>query len=62
MALSSYATMAFTHEGKPNNGAYISPCGVNVEVYKNWIYIYDEKAWQENGGFRKAMHYGNSRR
>ncbi len=51
MALSNWDTLAIDHEGKSTNGVFISPLGVQVEIYKNWLYVRDEKAWQEGGSY-----------
>jgi hypothetical protein len=53
MALSNWDTLAADEEGKPSNGALISPLGVVVDIYKNWIYVHDERAWAEGGSFVK---------
>lgn len=54
MALSNWDLMTLSHEGKSMNGKHISPLGVEVSIYKNWIYIEDNKAWQE-GAFTKPI-------
>jgi hypothetical protein len=46
MALSNWDTLALTAEG-PCNGAFTSPLGVTVEIYKNWLYVRDPEAWRE---------------
>jgi hypothetical protein len=49
MALSDYDCLAVNERGEPvSGGAIKSPLGVCVEIYKTWLYIRDEKAW--NGG------------
>src|SRR5260370_9357410 len=51
MALSNWDTLAVDLEGNSINGGFTSPCGVKVEFYKNWIYIYDEQAWRRDSGW-----------
>ena len=51
MALSNWDTLAVNLKGKAQAGAFISPCGVSVEIYKNWVYLHDPKAWREGGQF-----------
>jgi hypothetical protein len=53
MALSDCDTPALDEKLEATNGVFVSPLGVQVEVYKNWLYVRDEKAWQEGGGFVK---------
>ncbi len=48
MALSNWDTFAMNEKGEPCKGEFISPLGVRVTIYKNWVYVYDEVAWQEN--------------
>lgn len=55
MALSNWDTLAFDHEAKPVNGIFESPCGVIVEIYKNWLYVSDPKAWEEKIGWSKPV-------
>jgi hypothetical protein len=54
MALSNWDTMAVNAKGEPTNGVFTSKLGVTVEIYKNWLYLRDEKAWQEGGRFVKS--------
>lgn len=51
MALSNWDTLAVSLEGEPHGGVFVSPGGVRVEFYKNWIYVYDEKGWTEGGNY-----------
>jgi hypothetical protein len=51
MALSDWDTMAVDAEGRPTSGLFVSRLGVEVEIYKNWLYIRDPKAWHEGGPF-----------
>lgn len=53
MALSNWDTFAMNEKGEPCKGEFVSPLGVNVGIYKNWIYVRDEIAWQEGGHFIK---------
>ncbi len=51
MAKSDYALLAVDKEGTPIAGTFVSPCGVEVEIYKTWLYIRDKKGWAEGGSF-----------
>lgn len=51
MALSNWDTMAVDEEGKACDGVFKSPMGVEVCIYKNWLYVADEKAWKEGGRY-----------
>ena len=51
MALSDWDTKALTHEGEFSSGEFVSPAGVKVEIYKNWVYVHDPKAWRQHGCF-----------
>jgi hypothetical protein len=51
MALSNWDTFAMDFKGNPSSGEFVSPLGVRVEVYKNWLYVKDEKAWRKGGHF-----------
>lgn len=51
MALSNWDTLAVDLKGEPQAGCFVSPGGVRVEIYKNWIYVHDAKAWREGGPF-----------
>lgn len=44
MALSNWDTMSMDEKGKTLSGEFVSPLGVKVEFYKNWIYV------RESGG------------
>lgn len=39
MALSNWDTLAVDEKGVSTNGVFISPSGVQVEFYKNWLYV-----------------------
>lgn len=64
MALSNWDTLAVNLNGETQAGFFVSPGGVRVEIYKNWVYVHDPKAWRE-GQFAKdtimEIHYGNIR-
>jgi len=51
MALSNWDTLVIDETGKAINGVFKSPLGIEVEFYKNWLYIHDKKAWEEGGAF-----------
>jgi hypothetical protein len=54
MALSNWDTLAANEKGAPISGSFKSPMGVVVEIYKNWIYLHDAKAW-EKGAFTEDV-------
>lgn len=47
MALSNWDTLAIDHNNKPINGSIKSKRGVEVEIYKNWIWIRDKTETHE---------------
>ena len=47
MALGNFNSLIANQAGSVCNGVFISPLGVHVRAYKNWLYISDEKAWHE---------------
>ena len=47
MALSNWDTLCFNHKGKICSGDFMSPMGVNVVAYKNWLYVRDKKSWRK---------------
>ena len=51
MALSNWDTLSINELGESLNGIFVSPLGVEVSFYKNWLYVRDEKAWQDGGAF-----------
>jgi len=53
MALSNWDTLAVNLKGEPQSGFFVSPGGVKVEIYKNWVYIHDPEAWREKGSYVK---------
>lgn len=53
MSLSNWAILAFDNEGSPSSGEVEFPSGIRVEIYKNWVYLHDSKAWRENQSFMK---------
>lgn len=63
MALSNWATIAINEKGEATEGTFVSPLGVTVEFYKNWLSVCDRRAWEEGGAFTEphVMHvqHGN---
>lgn len=55
MALSNWDTWALDEKGEPIPGSFTSPLGVEVEVYKNWLYVQDERAWVEGGAYIRPI-------
>lgn len=55
MALSNWDDWSVDDKGKSCSGEFTSNAGVRIAVYKNWLYVYDEKAWEENSGFAKPV-------
>jgi hypothetical protein len=53
MALSNWDTLSLDEDSKPTNGVICSKLGIYVEIHKNWLYVRDDKAWVQEGGFRK---------
>lgn len=51
MALSNWDTLAIDLDSKPIAGSFTSPLGVQVAFYKNWLYVYDAKAWRKDSGY-----------
>ena len=51
MALSNWDTFALDKDGKSVVGRIISPLGIVIEIYKNWLYVRDERAWIDGGSF-----------
>lgn len=51
MALSNWDTLALTHDGAASDGSFTSPLGIQVEFYKNWLYIRDPKGWRAGGHY-----------
>jgi hypothetical protein len=52
MALSNWDSCAFNEKGEPTDGVFKSPrTGVEIAIYKNWLYIRDKKAWEEGGSY-----------
>jgi hypothetical protein len=50
MALSNWDTIAWDENGKPTNGAFVSPQGVVVTIYKNWIHVSELKKAHDEAG------------
>lgn len=60
MALSNWATLAWDENGKPCKGRIevervFEAEGIVVEIYKNWLYVRDEKSWREGSGYMKPI-------
>jgi len=55
MALSNWDTLALDLDGNPTVGSFTSPLEVTVEIYKNWLYVSDPKAWRPEGSFTKPV-------
>jgi len=53
MALSNWDTIAFNNDGESCNGVFKNSMGSSLEIYKNWIYIRNEKMWRSGGSFVK---------
>jgi len=52
MALSNWDTLAFDEDAKPTNGTiegFVD--GTACEIYKNWLYVRDEKSWKEGRSY-----------
>ena len=55
MALSNWDTIAFNNDGESCNGIFKNSKGSVLEIYKNWIYISNEKMWVKDGPYRKPV-------
>lgn len=51
MALSNWDDLAFDLTGQKQQSTFRTPLGIELDIYKNWLYIRDEKAWREGGGY-----------
>lgn len=53
MAVGDYDAMSigFGELENKNRSCITSPLGIEAEIYKTWVYIRDEKAWQDGGMF-----------
>lgn len=51
MALSNYDMFVMNHKGESCRGEFVSPLGVVVKVYKDWLYVEDKIGWQKNGNY-----------
>ena len=62
MAMSNWDAMAWDEKGKSSDGLLVIK-NVSIEIYKNWAYLKDEKAWEKDGAFIKhtimQVHMGN---
>jgi len=55
MALSNWDTIAFNNDGESCNSIFKNSKGSVLEIYKNWIYIHNEKMWVKDGSYRKPV-------
>jgi len=55
VSLSSYELLAVDESGKSASGTLTTPHGITAEVYKNWVYVGDPKAWRKDGSFEKPV-------
>jgi hypothetical protein len=53
MALSNWDTLAVNHRGESMNGNFTAPNGIQVQFYKNWLYLRDEASWREGDPYIK---------
>jgi len=51
MALSNWDTVVFDSDGNQGKGEIESFTGAICEVYKDWLYVKDTKAWYPSQGF-----------
>ena len=49
MAGSNWDTFVVNERGLPVEPIFESRLGVQVELYKNWIYVHDAKGWRDGG-------------
>ena len=50
MALSNYDMFVMNHKGESCRGEFVSPLGIKVKAYKDWLYVEDSFGWQKEGG------------
>ena len=56
MALSNWDACGWDGDGNPLIPVAMEfPDGVKVEIYKNWVYIYDQKAWTRKTPYAKPI-------
>ena len=55
MALSNWDIYAIDEQSQSTNGVFESATGIAVELYKNWLYIHDEKGWQNGGAYNRPV-------
>lgn len=58
--LSKWVTLAWNENGEPCEGrieieGVFEAEGIVVEIFKNWLYVRDEKAWRKNSGYMKPI-------
>jgi hypothetical protein len=51
MALSNWDVLAFDENAEPSIGEIRSLSGAVCEIYKNWLYVGDERAWRDGDSF-----------
>jgi hypothetical protein len=51
MALSDYVVLAQDEHGKEIGDRIVSPMGIGVEIYKNWLYVRDGRSWRSRSRF-----------
>lgn len=51
MGVTSYDSIILRKDTSEHKQAITSPLGVEVEVYKDWLYVRDDVAWQKGGLF-----------
>lgn len=51
MALSNWDTLSVNETGESCAGSFVSPLGIQVEIYKNWLYVRSELMWLEGGNY-----------
>ena len=61
MALSNWDIFAMNHKGEPCNGKFISPSGIEVGIYKIWIYVRDKECGDCNRPNNTVMQIYESR-
>jgi hypothetical protein len=44
---SDWDILAMNEKGEKSSGVFVSPLGIEVTIYKNWLYVEDHKAWEE---------------
>lgn len=55
MALGNWATFSINEKGEVAESQFVSPAGVIVEIYKNWLYVSDAMAWDNSSNYNKPV-------